>query len=209
MTSHTRSIVLAVACALALPGAARAQRKPTVARVRSVELGADGLPRRVAAPAALPAARRLARVNRALKVFGVQALSSLAQVLEMRVTPLAPQWASDAKIYLMGPGVFVGPEPGAPQGSFLLQQTAVRMTFPTTVGTLYILDCRLKALSSDPTTVTVERTGAADLPLPIEDDHLLHVFEAKAATTKLALVTRPTSFPIVGYFYGCDFGKAQ
>jgi hypothetical protein len=164
----------------------------------------------VAAPRALSATARLTRINKALLKAGLKKLPSVKALLEMRVTPVAPQWAANAKITALGPGYFNDADADAPQGSYLLMVSSVRMTFPTEVGKLYILDCRLNPMGDGTLTATVARTGATDVQLPIESGHLMNVFSATAAQTNLELKIRPPGdFWSSAFFYGCDFGKAN
>lgn len=196
--------VLSLVVMVAAPaGLARAQ---TV--VRASGSLADKLPARKLAPVRLDAKRMLARVNTQLKTAGLQALNAAPQTLEMRVTPASPKGTTGGKITFMGPGVWQAPEASAPDGSFLAQGSAVRMEFSTTPNKLYVLDCRMEMIEN--ASVSVERPGVAAVPLPVEAGHLIHAFMAKESTTKVALRYKtPPSFPAAGYFYGCDFGKAN
>ncbi|HUS64800.1 MAG TPA: hypothetical protein VMZ28_09680 [Kofleriaceae bacterium] len=200
---HVVAVLSLVVLLVAPGGLARAQ---TVVKASGSLI--DKLPARKVAPAPLPAKTLLARVNRKLKSSAVKAIGSVPQTLEMRVTPSVPKGAAGGAIAFMGPGVWQAPESGAPDGSFLAQGAAVRMEFPTVPNKLYVLDCRMEMMQN--ASVRVERPGVADAPLPVEDGHLVHAFIAKQASSKVALrFTPPASFPAAGYFYGCDFGKAN
>ena len=196
------AVVVTAVLACGLAPAAHAQPVMKAEALRA-------LPKRGAAPRALTAKARLARVNKALVKVGLGKLTAVKAYLDMRVTPVAPQWAANAKITAVGATYFDDADAEAPHGSYLLTDSVVRMTFPTEVGKLYILDCRLAPLGSS-LTATVGREGASDVPLPVEDGHLLHVFQAGAAQTKLHFeVRKPGGFWASAYFYGCDFGKAN
>lgn len=199
------AITALVALALAAPAHAQTTRTTR----STIALSSDNLPARRAAPAWLGASKRLARVNVMLKSAGLKLLTGTPQTLEMRVTPAAPRWSNGAEITLMGPGVFLAPDADEPQGSFLFTDSTLRMSFPTQAQKLYILDCRVTPIANA-FQVKVQRPGAADVAVPAQDGHILHVFTAKEATTKLALrFVPPTDFPASSYFYGCDFGKAN
>jgi hypothetical protein len=201
-----KQVALALSLLLVLVASADRAAAQTVVKASGSLI--DRMPARKVAPARLDAKRMLSRINTQLKTAGVKAIGSAPQTLEMRVTPAAPKGATGGAVKFMGPGVWQAPEASAPDGSFLTQGSAVRMEFPTTANKLYVLDCRMEMIEN--ATVRIERPGAADAAPPVEDGHLIHAFMAKESTTKVTLRFKtPPNFPASGYFYGCDFGKAN
>lgn len=200
---HVVAVLSLLVLLVAPAGLARAQ---TVVKASGSLI--DKLPARKLAPARLSAKVMLARVNTRLKSAGLKNLNSAPQTLEMRVTPAAPKGTTGGTVTFMGPGVWQAPDGLAPDGSFLAQASVVRMEFPTTPNKLYVIDCRMEMI--DNASVRVQRPGVADVPLPVEGGHLIHAFMAKESTSKVALrYTTPPNFPVSGYFFGCDFGKAN
>lgn len=169
------------------------------------------------APGPLVAVKRIATLSTALKQLG--STQDPPQTLETRLTPLTPRLPSGARIVRAGVVTFDAADPKTPDGSFTLERPSgaiaiatVEMRVPTEPGKMYVVDCRVRALAGSSTAFAVTR-GSTTSTLPVDDGHILTAFTATSAESPLVVAAMPTSptdkSAVLGYFYGCDVGKAN
>lgn len=167
------------------------------------------------APLALDPAKRMTKIKEAIKLAGIPAIPA-SQTLDTRITPASPRQPS-GEITYAGTAVWSIGGSGEPDGSIALVRatgtmvamSGVDLKLATETGKLYLMDCRLGVANGN-IKLMIVRNGSAQ-PLPLEDGHAIHAFQAKGPKTDVSIKWIPSgsSDNYFGAFYGCEVGKAN
>lgn len=203
-----RTILLAAAVLVPMTvevAPARADDAPVAIHAGVLRLGAP----------VVDAQKRSVKLSAALKAIGVS--QSPPQTLDVRLTPMASRAPGGAAITRAGTIVFQGPEAGEPDGSYALMRgggavaiASVEMRVPTESGKLYVVDCRVRAPQGAATKFTLTRGTTTSL-VSVDDGHIYGAFTAASASSAIVVGATPgpgDTSGVLGYFYGCDIGKA-
>ena len=171
---------------------------------------------RKAAPPALDNAKKLVRINQAIKLTNPNAAKIIsASPVDARVTPMSPRGTGGAEIKSAGGLHFYGPTSDEPDGTYLLAAgfvPAVSMKFATEPNKIVVIDCRLHPMSG--TSVFMTKTssggGSGGGQVTVDDGHAMVAIPTSGTSTELTVAmtnynTKPGD--PVGHFYGCDLMK--
>ena len=169
-------------------------------------------------PADLTAADQLSLLNKRLKKLGKSKVTHLPDG-RIRLTPHSHTHDSGAKIRSMAGLIFENAAVGH-DGVYMLHWTTadgswqeIKLEYPTQVGKIHVLDCRVRAIGKDADwkTVTVTPDLRVSSDYVVSDDfsgadgHVLVAFTAKFAKTSVRLELRRTSLDYETVtWYGCD-----
>jgi len=208
MRARPGFVVLALALSLVGAPASHAAPDPKDANVAPT----------TPAPADLTAAKQLSLLNKGLKKMGKTKVTKLPDG-RIRLTPHSHTHESGARIRSMY-GLYFENAADGHDGLYMLDWTLpdgssqeINLVYPTQVGKIHVLDCRVRAIGKDADWKTL--TATPDLYVSSDyavsgdfsgaDGHVLVAFTAKFAKTSVRLMLRRTSldYETVSW-YGCD-----
>jgi len=172
-------------------------------------------------PPQLSGSLKFQLANKALGSAGLPPLKVTPPAAQMKVSVVAPT-NNGATIAYMGPGAWVAPYSGNPEGSFQLTPKQVStnstdyypahvdMRFPAEVGKLYLVDCKITNVVVAGQQVQFWNQAAPGQPtgpkslVAEESGHALYTYQARQANESVSIAT---SNNLHFSFHSCEITK--